>query len=335
MTENTHNAQLASGNSEVAPRAFGPDSRFNIQDSRSQAPDSRFRIQDTRSQAPDSSSDTPDSQFRIPHLSSQQLQFLLRVAPGALESERVNEVPACVTLAQAILESATSVGWGSSSLFRIANNPFGIKFSHRAIEPSHDREIGRSGGRANGRPSTPSEPEELAIAKSGTQVRTSPQIAGSPDHPISRSTDLPIAGSPDLLLPGSYGAFDAQTWEIENGQKRVMIAQFQRFPNLTEAFKAHAQLLCSPRYRPAFAVRHDWKQFAERLGPKTSPLDSEHCGYSTNPSYSAELIKLVELYRLNDPRAVVWFATGKDPGNGARDKGQGTSTDRVGGPSDH
>jgi flagellum-specific peptidoglycan hydrolase FlgJ len=120
-----------------------------------------------------------------------------------------------------------------------------------------------------------------------------------------------------------YGAFDARTWEIVNGQKKVMIAQFQSFPNLAEAFMAHALLLRAPHYRSAFAVRHDWKQFAERLGPKTSLLDSEHCGYSTNPSYSAELIKLVNLYRLNDPRAIQWYATGKDPGN------------RVIEPSDH
>lgn len=66
-------------------------------------------------------------------------------------------------------------------------------------------------------------------------------------------------------------------------------------------------------------MRDDWKKFAERLGPKTSPLDSEHCGYSTNPSYSAELIELVNLYRLNDPRAVQWYATGQDPGHRAID----------------
>jgi flagellum-specific peptidoglycan hydrolase FlgJ len=299
------------------------------------ASDSRLNLQDSRSQAPDSSSDTPDSQFRISHLSSQQLQFLLRVAPGALESERVYEVPACVTLAQAILESATPAGWGSSSLFRIANNPFGIKFVHR--------EIGRLGDREIGKPTAPPEQADHSAAELATQENASPQITGAPDQPISRSSDRPITQpidqpinrSTDLPIPNSYGAFDAQTWEIENGQKKVMIAQFQRFPNLTEAFKAHAQLLCSPRYRPAFAVRHDWKQFAERLGPKTSPLDSEHCGYSTNPSYSAELVKLVEFYRLDDPRAVEWFATGKDPGRGARDKGQGTSTDRVIGPSGH
>ena len=60
-------------------------------------------------------------------LTPQQLQFLLRVAPPALLSERAYGIPAPVTIAQAILESATSAGWGSSSLFRLANNPFGIK----------------------------------------------------------------------------------------------------------------------------------------------------------------------------------------------------------------
>ena len=60
--------------------------------------------------------------------------------------------------------------------------------------------------------------------------------------------------------------------------------------------------------------------------PKLSQLDTEHCGYSTNPSYSAELIKLVNLYRLNDPRALEWYATGQDPGAGygTRDSGHGT-----------
>jgi flagellum-specific peptidoglycan hydrolase FlgJ len=136
-----------------------------------------------------------------------------------------------------------------------------------------------------------------------SHIPNSDSPAPSAQHPVPQS--------------GDYGHFDFATWEIENGQKQLVIAQFQRFPNLHEAFAAHARLLQGPRYQPAFAVRHDWKQFAERLGPKTSQLDAEHCGYSTNPSYSAELIKLVELYRLNEPRALQWFATGIDPKRGA------------------
>ena len=145
-------------------------------------------------------------------------------------------------------------------------------------------------------------------------------------HPemLEANSAAPASGTqPPAPKPEAYGTFDAPAWEIENGQKKASIAQFQRFANLDEAFDAHARLLGGPRYRAAWAVRDDWKQFAERLGPQASQLDTEHCGYSTNPSYSAELITLVGRYRLNDPRALQWFATGKDPGH------------RVIEPSDH
>jgi flagellum-specific peptidoglycan hydrolase FlgJ len=174
--------------------------------------------------------------------SPQQLQFLSRIAPGAMEGQRVYGIPACVTIAQSILESATSAGWGTSSLFRLANNPFGIKYDHLA--PLQD-----------------------------------------------------------------YGHFDTSTWEIVNGRRQDVIAQFQRFPNLTAAFEAHARLLCSKRYEPAYPMRQDWRQFAERLGPKTSPLDTQHCGYSTNPEYGAALITLVDLYHLDDPQMIEWLTT--------------------------
>jgi flagellum-specific peptidoglycan hydrolase FlgJ len=211
----------------------------------------------------------------------QQLQFLFQVTPPALESEREFEIPACITVAQAILESATPrYGWGSSRLFRLANNPFGIKSSHQAIGPSDHRAIG------------PSEAQEASNSSEGSVPSPQPQVPG----------------------PDPYGHFDAATWEVENGHRKEIVAQFRRFPNLTEAFRAHSRLLLSPRYRPAYEARRDWKQFAERLGPKQSAHDADHCGYSTNPSYSAQLIKLVETYRLNDRRAIEWLASGKDPG---------------------
>jgi hypothetical protein len=232
-----------------------------------------------------------------------------------------------VTIAQAILESATpKLGWGSGVLFRLANNPFGIKHEHY---PSGDRVVGKSGDRMIGKSADPvigPFDHSVTLLASVRAVRPlgdrlthagmaqpdcdlmslhSPEgDAESPAHPITRSLDLPIP----------YVAFDAHTGEMENGQKQLILGQFLCFRNLAEAFRAHAQLLCGPRYRPAFEVRNDYEKFAERLGPKTSPLDSEHCGYSTNPSYSAELLALVKRYRLHDPRALGWYATGVDPG---------------------
>ncbi len=179
-------------------------------------------------------------------MTKQQLDFLQLVTPPALDNERVYGIPACITIAQAIFESATAAGWGTSILFTQANNPFGIKFSHKA------------------------------------------------------STE-------------AYGEFDAHTWEIINGQKKEMLAQFQRFPSLRESFTAHCLLLMTPWYRAAYAARGNWQTFAALLGPKT-PVNLQACGYSTEPEYAARLIGAVTDYRLDDPRALAWYATGKDPG---------------------
>jgi hypothetical protein len=248
--------------------------------------------------------------LKSPRLAPQQLQFLLRVAPPALATEREYDVPACITIAQAILESATPAGWGTSRLFLEAKNPFGIKYCH------WNGTGGWGLGAGDKQPSS---------ATAGQQPTTNARYAApGPQPPV-----------PSPQPPQDYGHFDAATWEIENGQRKEIIAQFQRFPNLEEAFRAHALLLArTPRYAPAMAVvrnskletgnsgdefqlsSFDFRAFAERLGPKTSQLDSEHCGYSTNPSYSAVLVQLVDELRLNDPRMLQWLATGKDPGPG-------------------
>jgi flagellum-specific peptidoglycan hydrolase FlgJ len=218
-------------------------------------------------------------------LSPQQLDFLEKVTGPARAGEQAEGIPACITIAQAIFEAAGpayvcshcgnrqasgvtcnrcgspvardgSSIWGGSSLFRLANNPFGIKYSQ-------------------------------------------------------------------LAKREGYAHFDAMTWEMQNGQRESIPAEFVRFPSLASAFQGHAMLLRSPAYAPAYSVRDFPTEFAERLGPKTSQTDHEHCGYSTNPSYSAELIKAVNVYRLNDPRALEWYATGKDP-EGSRQQAMGT-----------
>ena len=234
-------------------------------------------------------------------MSSQQWQFLLRVTPPALASQRTYEVPACVTIAQAILESSTAMGWGSSALFRVANNPFGIRLSHfftaaEMVDESQKSQVARDGPQA-----TPPGQGDLKFNIPNSRVPLS----------CPQASEL----SPQRREPGAgpYSAFDAAAGEIENGRTPIIVARFVCFADLDEAFHAHALLLRAPRYRPAFAVRDDWKQFAERLGPKASPRDSEHCGYSTNPSYSAELINLIGRCRLDEPRAIQWLATGVDP----------------------
>lgn len=66
-------------------------------------------------------------------MNQQQLNFITACKAPSLATETTYGVPAEVTLAQAILESATSAGWGTSTLYLQAKNPFGIKL----FEPSY------------------------------------------------------------------------------------------------------------------------------------------------------------------------------------------------------
>jgi lysozyme len=74
--------------------------------------------------------------------SQQQLAWLASMVPAAEASMATYGVPASVTLAQCILESA----WGQSSLAVKANNFFGIKSEgdgHYMSFPTHEYESGR------------------------------------------------------------------------------------------------------------------------------------------------------------------------------------------------
>jgi flagellar protein FlgJ len=63
-------------------------------------------------------------------VNAQQNAFLRLAVPAAQASQRKYDVPASVTIAQAILESSNAAGWGKSRLALEANNYFGIKATH-------------------------------------------------------------------------------------------------------------------------------------------------------------------------------------------------------------
>ena len=60
-------------------------------------------------------------------MNAQQNSFMKAVVPAAQIAQRKWDVPASVTIAQAILESSNQLGWGKSRLATAANNYFGIK----------------------------------------------------------------------------------------------------------------------------------------------------------------------------------------------------------------
>jgi len=281
--------------------------------------------------APNTQHLTPESPALNPQrgLRPRQLEFLAQVVPPALQSERDCGIPACVTIAQAILESAARVQvtgyrlqeevagdrvqvagkaqhpvpntqhpapafawqWGASILFREAHNPFGIKWTHGAVD--------------------------------------------------SRQSTVESGKTPNSQLrnpnPEDYTEFSAETHEVVHGKLEEQRALFRRFPDLESAFRAHAALLLnSPRYKPAMAALRDsglGTRDSQTPNPEsrvTNPVWQRfavaimNCGYSTDrpelckqagcPHYAGKLIKLVNDYRLNDARALAWYASGKDPG---------------------
>lgn len=80
------------------------------------------------------------------------------------------------------------------------------------------------------------------------------------------------------------------THEVVNGVSELEMARFARYPSIEACFKAHGALLAlASRYHAAMEAAHDPAAFAAEL---------QKCGYSTNPNYSAELMRLVREFDL-------------------------------------
>ena len=89
-------------------------------------------------------------------------------------------------------------------------------------------------------------------------------------------------------IPASYVEFP--TAEYENGERVVVEALFEKYPDEAASFEAHARLLANAgRYH--FAMLHT-----------ASPNDFAAClqtaGYSTNPHYAASLEEAMRDYNL-------------------------------------
>lgn len=65
-----------------------------------------------------------------------QTDFIAKIVPASIASQKATRVPAAITMAQAILES----GWGQTRLAITCLNYFGIKANHLQIAEGHYKE---------------------------------------------------------------------------------------------------------------------------------------------------------------------------------------------------
>lgn len=78
------------------------------------------------------------------------------------------------------------------------------------------------------------------------------------------------------------------TWEVYNGVKTKIQANFRDYDSIEDSIIDHAKLLSMPRYKPVIAAK-DYKEAC---------IQVQKCGYATDPKYSFKLIKIIEANKL-------------------------------------
>lgn len=78
------------------------------------------------------------------------------------------------------------------------------------------------------------------------------------------------------------------TTEYINGVKQKVQAYFRDYDSIEDSILDHALLLTMTRYKPVIAAK-DYKEACVQV---------QKCGYATDPKYADKLIKIIELYKL-------------------------------------
>ncbi len=90
---------------------------------------------------------------------------------------------------------------------------------------------------------------------------------------------------------GPAGSVECWTAEYYNGKKQRVLAKFRAYNSFQESFADHSQLLLKPRYAPCLAVKENPREFAMKL---------QQCGYATDPNYGLKLVKIIEIFNLEE-----------------------------------
>lgn len=89
---------------------------------------------------------------------------------------------------------------------------------------------------------------------------------------------------------GPAGHATTRTWEVYNGKRVSINANFRAYNNYEESFNDYAALIAgTKRYAPAMAVKHNPEEFARKL---------QQCGYATDPNYANALISIMRNWKL-------------------------------------
>lgn len=107
--------------------------------------------------------------------------------------------------------------------------------------------------------------------------------------PVDKYTGLLSNNLFGIKGNGPEGAVTSSTWEVYNGVKYTIDANFRAYDSVASSWADHKEFLKKERYDNLRAVMHDPLQGAWAL--KTA-------GYATDPEYPIKLMRLIKQYNL-------------------------------------
>ena len=91
------------------------------------------------------------------------------------------------------------------------------------------------------------------------------------------------------IFPGCCGVQFIDTWEVENGKKVCKRLAFSTFPQLSDCFKTHGELIAK-----GFAYRKSFADYAETKDIFKLIVSIAKV-YATDPDYASKLINILSM----------------------------------------
>lgn len=90
---------------------------------------------------------------------------------------------------------------------------------------------------------------------------------------------------------GPAGSVLVVTTEYYRGVKKRVLARFKAYHNFEESFADYVELMSKERYAPCREAGDNPDEYARQLYA---------CGYATDPNYSRNMIKIMDMYGLRE-----------------------------------
>lgn len=87
---------------------------------------------------------------------------------------------------------------------------------------------------------------------------------------------------------GSAGSVKSWTWEVYNGVKQNVVANFRAYSDWGGSLMDYGKLLSNDRYKPAFSKKNPY-EFVEAV---------RKAGYATDPAYTTGVVSIMKSYNL-------------------------------------